>query len=78
MTAPGNLFIKYLDGYSGYSYGELDDVLYNAEFQTFVWMNPIYDYIRYRKDVQSRETLLTERWGFFVRLHSTAGEWPWG
>jgi hypothetical protein len=70
-----SLFIKYLDRYFEDSYDGLDDKLNYAGFQTSVAWYPIYDDIRYRKDVKSLETLLTERWGWFVRHHATAGEW---
>jgi hypothetical protein len=70
-----SLFIKYLDRYYEHSYDGLDDALYHAGFQTSVGRYPIYDDIRYRKDVQSLETLLSERWGWFVRHQSAAGEW---
>jgi hypothetical protein len=57
-----SLFIKYFDGYVAYSYDEFDDKLNWAGFQTSVFRYPIYDDIRYRKDVQSLEALLSERW----------------
>jgi hypothetical protein len=69
-----SLFIKYLDKYLEHSYDGLDDRLNYAGFQIFVWRYPIYDNIKYRKDVQSLEKLVKERWSWFVVYHFAAGE----
>jgi hypothetical protein len=70
-----SLFSKYLDGGVGYSYDEFDDTLDYRGFQKCIAWYPVYEDIRYRDDVQALEKLRTERWGWFVRNHSAAGEW---
>jgi hypothetical protein len=70
-------FSKYLEkaGYESFAEDCFWERLYERGFPNSIHKYPLYHVIKERKAVQELETLLSERWVWFVRQHPNAAEW---